>query len=226
MLTAASTSRASTSPPPTSRRRLRGRSARGRARPACPVTIVTPRASARRASASADLAGAALREREAVPLPERGEEEAEEAAERRVRRQVGVQRVAREQQRSSFALEALVGEGAHGLERHPPELAQPARPEPGEQRDAGAHRRHRRREPAQERRLDPRPEPHQLPPRVTVARRRTRRATRPSRRGPATATTQRPSGVGCASTSGPCRQRTPQRSSSIARIAGDETASG
>ena len=38
--------------------------------------------------------------------------------------------------------------------------------------------------------------------------------------------TQRPSGVGCASTSGPCRQRTPQRSSSIARIAGDETASG
>ena len=113
--------------------------------------------------------GAARREREPVPLAERGEEEAEEAAERGIRRQVGVQGVAREQQRRAFAVEALLGERAHGCSAIRRELAQAARAEAGQQRTpartggTGVVRPRRSR-------LDARPEPHQLAPGVAVAR--------------------------------------------------------
>ena len=87
--------------------------------------------------------GAAFGDGEAVLLAERREHPAEEPAQRLLGPEVGVQRVAGEQQRAARARERLLRHGADREQREPGEARPLARPDGGGQAPAGDDRRER-----------------------------------------------------------------------------------
>jgi hypothetical protein len=115
-----------------------------------------------------ESAGAADRDREADLLAEHRQQPAEHRAARAVRRQVGVQRVAGEQQRGGLAGELLLGVAPHRLQRKPGEPQPVGDPERAREPEPVAHRR----EWAEQRRDQPRGQPFPAgvhpPPRLAV----------------------------------------------------------
>jgi hypothetical protein len=96
-------------------------------------------------------ARAALGDGEAVLLREAAQDPAEQAAARRLRREVGVQRVAGQQPRRALPAEPLLGEAADGQQREAREPQQPGGTERGRQPRRAAQRRERPQQRVQER---------------------------------------------------------------------------
>ena len=168
--------------------------------------------------------GAALRHRPADVLAERAEDEAEEAADRRLRRQVGVQRAAGDQPRAPAPAKCS------SSKRRTDSVASRAirsGPKPRSAAPSAAWRERRRRRHEQVEPAAPHATPERVerPPCVAVARANESSDAAVSSRS-RESTTHEPSPAGCASTSGPWRQRSPCCSRPSDRIAGDAAASG
>jgi hypothetical protein len=134
----------------------------------------TPHLSGRVGSEAGDerggqLRGPALRCREAVLLAQPAQHPAEQAAARRLRREVGMEGIAGQQPGGAVPAEALLGEPPHREDGEPQEAQEPSGPERGEQPRAAAQRREGTQEGVDERLPGLPPVVVHLVPSITVA---------------------------------------------------------